>query len=69
MENVVIFYNCLEHFTAIWYNLWPFGIVCCHLVFFRFGIWQPCFEADPPSKNESKSSYSNRNYCLTFSRR
>jgi hypothetical protein len=30
MENVVIFYDHLEHFTAIWYNLWPFGIVCCH---------------------------------------
>jgi hypothetical protein len=35
-------------FTAIWYNLWPFGIVCDHLVYFlRFGmfgpikIWQP----------------------------
>jgi hypothetical protein len=26
MENVVIFYNHLEYFTAIWYNLWPFGI-------------------------------------------
>jgi hypothetical protein len=34
MENVVIFYDQLEHFTAIWYNLWPFGIVCCHLVIF-----------------------------------
>jgi hypothetical protein len=35
-------------FTAIWYNVWPFGIVCGHLVYFpRFGmfgsrkIWQP----------------------------
>jgi hypothetical protein len=25
MENV-IFYDHLEYFTAIWYNLWSFGI-------------------------------------------
>jgi hypothetical protein len=38
----------VEYFTAIWYNLQPFCIVCGHLVhFFRFGtfgprkIWQP----------------------------
>jgi hypothetical protein len=24
----------LESFTAIWYNLWPFGIVCGQLVYF-----------------------------------
>jgi hypothetical protein len=46
MESVVIFYGHLEYFTAIWYNLWPFGLVCGHLVYycFRFGprkIWQP----------------------------
>jgi hypothetical protein len=47
-ETVVIFYDPLEYFTAIWYNLWPFGIVCGHLVYFSlfgmFGprkIWQP----------------------------
>jgi hypothetical protein len=41
----------LEYFTAIWYNLWPFGIACGHLVYFsQFGIfgskkiWQPCSE-------------------------
>jgi hypothetical protein len=51
MENVVIFYDHLEYFTALWkiYGLlihivlWSFGI------FLRFGIfgprkiWQPCF--------------------------
>jgi hypothetical protein len=47
MKNVCIFYDHLECFTAIWYNLWPFGIVCGHLVysphFGMFGkIWQPC---------------------------
>jgi hypothetical protein len=31
MVNVGIFYDHLEYFMAIWYNLWPFGIVC--------GIW------------------------------
>jgi hypothetical protein len=37
--------------TSIWYNLWPFGIVCGNLVyFFSFGlfgprkIWQPWWE-------------------------
>jgi hypothetical protein len=42
----------MEYFTAICYNLWPFGIVCGHLVIFpRFGkfgprkIWQPWTEA------------------------
>jgi hypothetical protein len=29
-----VFYEHLEYFTAIWYNLWPFGIVCVHLVHF-----------------------------------
>jgi hypothetical protein len=48
MVNVGIFYDHLEYITAIWYNVWPFGIVCGHLVYFsRFGmfgprkIWQP----------------------------
>jgi hypothetical protein len=48
MENVRPFYDSLEYFTAIWYNLWPFGIVCGDLVYFsKFGmfgsikIWQP----------------------------
>jgi hypothetical protein len=47
-ENVVVFYDHLEYFSTIWYNLWPFGIVCGHLVYFSlfgmFGprnIWQP----------------------------
>jgi hypothetical protein len=42
MENVGIFYDHLEYFTAIWYNLWPFGKVCRHLVyFFQFGMFGP----------------------------
>jgi hypothetical protein len=36
IENVVTFYGHLEYFTAIWYNLQPFGIVCGH-----FGIFLP----------------------------
>jgi hypothetical protein len=38
----------IQFYTAIWYNLWHFGIVCGHLVYFcpfgMFGpgkIWQP----------------------------
>jgi hypothetical protein len=51
MENVVIFYDHLESFTAIRYNVLPFGIVCCHLVhLLHFGmfrpIWQPCSSAE-----------------------
>jgi hypothetical protein len=34
MVNVGIFYGHLEYFMAIWYNLWPVGIVCGHLLFF-----------------------------------
>jgi hypothetical protein len=49
MANVGIFLDHLEYFRAIWSNFWPFGIVCCQLLyFFQFGmfgprkIWQPC---------------------------
>jgi hypothetical protein len=49
MVNVGVFYDHFEYFMAIWYNLWPFGIVYGHLLHFsRFGmfgtrkIWQPC---------------------------
>jgi hypothetical protein len=33
MVNAGIFYDHLEYFMAIWYNLWPFGIVCGHLLY------------------------------------
>jgi hypothetical protein len=49
MVNIGVFYDHLEYFMAIWYNLWPFGTVCGHLLYFScfgmFGprkIWQPC---------------------------
>jgi hypothetical protein len=49
METVGIYYDHLEYFTAILYNLWPFVINCGHLVYyFHFGmfgprkIWQTC---------------------------
>jgi hypothetical protein len=32
MENIVIFYDHLEYFMAIWYNLWQFVIVYLHMV-------------------------------------
>jgi ABC-type spermidine/putrescine transport system permease subunit II len=38
IENVVIFCDLLEYFTAIRYNLQPFGIVCGHLVY-SFPFW------------------------------
>jgi hypothetical protein len=34
MGNVPTLYGDLDYFMAIWYNLWKFGIVCGHLVFF-----------------------------------
>jgi hypothetical protein len=34
MKNVCIFYDHMEYFKAISYNLWPFGIVCSRLVYF-----------------------------------
>jgi hypothetical protein len=36
MVNVGIFYDHFEYFMAIWYNLWPFGIVCGHLLHIFF---------------------------------
>jgi hypothetical protein len=46
---------------AICYNLWPFGIVCVHLVYFsQFGmfgprkIWQPGLEDQSPAKNDKQ---------------
>jgi hypothetical protein len=48
MEDVGIFYGLLVYFTAIWYILWPFGILVGYWVYFLpFGyvvarkIWQP----------------------------
>jgi hypothetical protein len=38
LENVGIFYDHLEYFMAIWYNLLPSGIVCGHLVQI-FTVW------------------------------
>jgi hypothetical protein len=53
MVNVGIFYDHLEYFMASWYNFWPFGTVCGHLLYFsQFGmfgprkIWQPCLVTD-----------------------
>jgi hypothetical protein len=54
MENVGKFYGHLVDFMVMWYNVWPFGVVCGPLVYFpRFGmfgprkLWQPWFEFLP----------------------
>jgi hypothetical protein len=39
MVNFGTFYDHLEYSMANWYNLWPFGIVCGHLVYVFFPIW------------------------------
>jgi hypothetical protein len=42
MISVGIFYDHLEYFMAIWYNLWPFGKICRHLLYFsQFGMFRP----------------------------
>jgi hypothetical protein len=39
MEHAGIFYAHSEHFTVIWYILWPFGnVVLIWYIFPRFGI-------------------------------
>jgi hypothetical protein len=48
MKNVCIFYDHLEYFTAIWYNLWLFGIVCGHVVYFsHFSMFGPKKSGNP----------------------
>jgi hypothetical protein len=39
MENVGMFCDHLEHFTTIWYSLWPFGIICGNLDYFSLFIF------------------------------
>jgi hypothetical protein len=39
MENFGMLFGHLEHFTAIWYILWPIGnLVVFWYIFPRFGI-------------------------------
>jgi hypothetical protein len=50
MKNVSIFYDHLEYFTAIWYNLWPFGTVCGHLVYIS-KFWYICLDQEKSGNN------------------
>jgi hypothetical protein len=46
IENVGIFYDNLQYFTAVCNILWPFGIFCGHLVNIFYGRllhFPPCF--------------------------
>jgi hypothetical protein len=48
LKDVGMFYGYLVYFTSIWYNLWPFGIICGHLVYFsRFGVFGPRKSGNP----------------------
>jgi hypothetical protein len=39
MDVVGKFFGSFVYFRAIWYILWPFGMVCVNLVYFaHFGI-------------------------------
>jgi hypothetical protein len=64
MEKIGVFYDHLEYFTAIWYNLLPFGIICGRLVYFShfsmFGprkIWQPWRGAIKPDHFLTPTAY------------
>jgi hypothetical protein len=49
----------LEHFTAIWYNLRPFGIVCGHLVYFQyFLVYLDQAKSGNPAQNCVSRAYS-----------
>jgi hypothetical protein len=42
MGNIATFYDHLEYFMAIWYNLWQFSMVCGHSVHIsHFGTFGP----------------------------
>jgi hypothetical protein len=65
MVNVGIFYDHLEYFMAIWYNLWPFGIVCGHLLYFsQFGIFGPRKIWQPWSQTNEEAECSFRTLSL-----
>jgi hypothetical protein len=48
MENIGIFYERFEYFTAIWYTYICYIRLCTLVCFYHFGmfgprkIWQPC---------------------------
>jgi hypothetical protein len=48
-KNVFIFHDSLEYFTAIWYKLWPFGIVCGRLVYFYVLVCLDQEKSDNPA--------------------
>jgi hypothetical protein len=54
-----VYFTTIWNIYSIWYNLWPFGIVCGDLVnFSHFGIfgrrkiWQPCLRSYIPRYNK-----------------
>jgi hypothetical protein len=60
MENVGTFYGNLVYFKAIGNILWPFSIVCDHLVYFPpfwyvvpRKIWQPCSKRCRPRRHKN----------------
>jgi hypothetical protein len=60
MINVGILYDHLEYFMVIWYNLWPFGIVCGDLLYF-FPIW-----LDPEKSGNPVKVIGSRNKIFRF---
>jgi hypothetical protein len=73
IENAGIICDHLEYFWIIWYILWPFGIVCGHLVYIsRFGmfvprkIWQPCHGEGKKCLGERERRRHEPKLCMVF---
>jgi hypothetical protein len=54
-------FDHLEYFTAIWYNLLPFGIFCGRLVYVFFPYWYVW-----PKKNLATLIQTSHMYCQLF---
>jgi hypothetical protein len=67
MQNVVIFYDYLEYFTAIWHNLWPVGIVCGHLVYVFVTFWYVWIKKTLATLLESRERFVKSSYRLLSS--
>jgi hypothetical protein len=68
----IVILEYLEYFTDICYNLWPFVIICDHLVYFsHFGmfgprkIWQPWTAMVPSFLTWCPSCWMSRYYLCT----
>jgi hypothetical protein len=64
-ENVGIFYDHYEYFMAIWYNLWPFAIVCGHFGV-SFSFWYVWTKKNLATVTTTKSMQPSNPYSKFF---